>query len=420
VLGIGSIQFRKGIDLFIACAALVVKTVRCRFIWIGSGYDPDIENSYAMYLEDQIKRAGLSDCFAFMNETSSLDVAYAHADVFILSSRLDPLPNVGIDAMSQGMPLVCFDKTTGFADLLRRNDLGKECVAPYLDVDRLASCVVEFLKDPELRRSVGSRVRAIAERTFNMSTYVTRLEEAALKWVDPSAQENTDFKTLIANPRIDLGYLIGPFQTNIERADAIRAFVRSWASGFSFRKPYPGFHPGIYLEQCGISNLGSNPLAHFMRAGSPVGPWSYEVIRPSTESKHLQNLSGISAALHIHAFYPDLVPIILESLNANRVRPDLFISVPSERIRKEIEDVARTYAGRTIEIQIVPNRGRDIGPFLTAFGKQLTGQYEFVGHLHTKKTTHVLIAPQEKSGFHFYSKTSSADSIPWRIQFSIE
>jgi lipopolysaccharide biosynthesis protein len=34
----------------------------------------------------------------------------------------------------------------------------------------------------------------------------------------------------------------------------------------------------------------------------------------------------------------------------------------------------------------VRNRGRDIGPLLTAFGSRLTGAYAFVGHLHTKKT----------------------------------
>jgi len=388
VLGIGSIQFRKGVDLFLACATRVSQDVHCRFVWIGVGHDLDIENSYSTFLEDQVKRAGLSDCFAFMNETSSIDLAYEKADVLLLTSRLDPLPNVGIDAMSQGLPFACFDKTTGFAELLRRNGLEKECVAPYLDVEGLASRTIEFLRKPDIRQSVGGRLRAIAEKTFGMSDYVTRLEVTALKWVDRSVQERADFTTVMANSLLDPGYLMGPFVKHIERSEAIRAFVRSWASGFSLRKPYPGFHPGIYLEQRGTGNLGPNPLAHYMRSGSPTGPWSYEVIRPSTDNKQGLNLSGISAALHLHVFYPDLAPTILQRLNANRVRPDLFISVPSESIRKEIECIASSYDGRAIEIQVVPNRGRDIGPLLTVFGKRLTSQYEFVGHLHTKKTTH--------------------------------
>src|SRR6185295_19034809 len=64
VLGIGSVHIRKGIDLFVACATRVSQTVRCRFVWIGSGYEPDRDRDYSAYLEDQIKRAGLADCFA--------------------------------------------------------------------------------------------------------------------------------------------------------------------------------------------------------------------------------------------------------------------------------------------------------------------------------------------------------------------
>jgi lipopolysaccharide biosynthesis protein len=49
--------------------------------------------------------------------------------------------------------------------------------------------------------------------------------------------------------------------------------------------------------------------------------------------------------------------------------------------------VVTNYSGRIIEIEVVPNRGRDIGPLLTAFGTALMDGYDIVGHLHTKKTT---------------------------------
>jgi lipopolysaccharide biosynthesis protein len=37
---------------------------------------------------------------------------------------------------------------------------------------------------------------------------------------------------------------------------------------------------------------------------------------------------------------------------------------------------------------MVPNRGRDIGPFLSEY-QWLNGKYDLVGHLHTKKTAHL-------------------------------
>src|SRR5690606_10365977 len=40
-----------------------------------------------------------------------------------------------------------------------------------------------------------------------------------------------------------------------------------------------------------------------------------------------------------------------------------------------------------VEIEVVPNRGRDIGPFITGFGARMfEGGYDLVGHIHGKKS----------------------------------
>jgi len=54
-----------------------------------------------------------------------------------------------------------------------------------------------------------------------------------------------------------------------------------------------------------------------------------------------------------------------------------------------VQDVIRNYKGRVVDIRAVPNRGRDIGPLLTTFGKTLIAGYDVIGHLHTKKSPHV-------------------------------
>jgi glycosyltransferase involved in cell wall biosynthesis len=400
VLGVGSVHLRKGVDLFVASAARVSQSVRCRFVWIGKGYDPDRDTEYSSYLEDQVKRAGLEDCFAFMNETSRIDFAYEKADILVVSSRLDPLPNVSVDAVSRGLPIVCFDKATGIADILKKNGLANECVAPYLDVERLSLCVIAFLENPDLRQTVGIQLKEISERTFNMATYVEQVENIALGWTHRAAQESADCATIAQNPLLDLNYLAGPFAKEIGMERAIRKFVRSWQNGFFLRKPYAGFHPGIYLEQCGDSNLDANPLADYMRAGSPDGPWCYEVIDPSLKSIE-ETTARVSVALHLHIFYPELAPIIIQRLNANRMRPDLFISVPSEIARNKLEEMLLVYEGKTVDIQVVPNRGRDIGAFLTAFGNRTTSQYEFIGHFHTKKTAEQTDGAMGKIWFFF-------------------
>ena len=136
IIGIGSIHLRKGVDLFIQCAAQVLPRVqgaKCRFVWIGKGYDPVNDVGYSVYLADQIRRAGLEGKIFFVDETAAIETAYEVADVFLLTSRLDPLPNVAIDAMAHGLPVLCFAKTTGIADFLIEIGLKENCVAEYLD-----------------------------------------------------------------------------------------------------------------------------------------------------------------------------------------------------------------------------------------------------------------------------------------------
>jgi lipopolysaccharide biosynthesis protein len=43
------------------------------------------------------------------------------------------------------------------------------------------------------------------------------------------------------------------------------------------------------------------------------------------------------------------------------------------------------HAGR-VEIRVVPNVGRDIGPLLTVFGETILTDYDVFGHLHTKRS----------------------------------
>jgi lipopolysaccharide biosynthesis protein len=76
----------------------------------------------------------------------------------------------------------------------------------------------------------------------------------------------------------------------------------------------------------------------------------------------------------------------MSSLSLNKIRPTLFLSVPNEQIKLEIQARCNLYLGEVAAIEVVPNRGRDIGPFLSSFEGKHLQDYEFVGHLHTKKT----------------------------------
>jgi len=392
VIGAGSVQYRKGVDLFMECAARVIRSPggeACRFVWIGNGYDPEKDIGYSSYLAEQVRRAGLGQQFAFMPETPLIDHAYALADTMLLSSRLDPLPNVAIDAMSCGLPLVCFSGASGIADILEQNDLAEPCVAPYHDTAAMAELVLKLARSPEATRDLGARMKRVADEQFNMAAYIGKLEELASSAGQQLAREHESSRIIAKSELLDPEFFLRSPQDNNKTLDDIvrHDYVRSWATGIDKRKPLPGFHPGIYRERQEPGTHDLDPFAAYLQAGQPDGPWKFELIR--SEDPGTAALGDLRAALHLHVYYPELLPEILQRLEKNRLRPDLFISVPNEGVMESVRTYALGYTGNVVRLRVVPNVGRDLGPLLTAFGGELVKDYDIVGHVHTKKSVDI-------------------------------
>lgn len=389
LVGIGTVDFRKGVDIFIECAAAIRKrlpNLACRFVWIGKGYTPINESTYSMLLNDQVSRSGLEGHMTFVDEVSNLSAAYDEADLFLLTSRLDPLPNVAIEALSQGLPMVCFDKATGIASVLVEEQLETYCVAEYLDRQDFTDKVVSLLKSPDQREEISKKGREISAARFDMTYYITQLEDLAIQETDRAKQERRDVDTIIESGLFDLDYYLRPDSPHHGGTfeNAVRTYVRTWASRIDQRKPMPGFHPGIYQEQHGIATPQADPFADYIRAGQPQGAWNTSLIKPTDSVQAVS--AELRIALHIHVFYPELLTDIIRRLDENESHMDLLISVSDEVTKSTVATQLKEYDRGTVDIKIVPNRGRDIGPFLTAFGSRISNEYDLIGHLHTKLT----------------------------------
>jgi glycosyltransferase involved in cell wall biosynthesis len=420
VLGAGSVHLRKGVDLFLEVAARVVagqEGSNCRFVWFGNGYDPENDVHYSAYLVDQIHRAGLEDHVLFAGETQAIETVYEEADLFLMSSRLDPLPNVAVDALAHAKPVLCFDRATGIAEFLKDSGLGDHCVARYLDTAEMAEKIRALAASKSLRHEVGERGRTASASYFDLHDYVARLEVLARQAVDRTAREEQDVEAIMDSGLFRLDFAVPPAMAPLALDAAVRLHVRSWASGIRRRKPFPGFHPGIYLEQHGVAMESSDPTADYIRAGKPDGPWNAIVIE-SGGSGARDLPANQSVALHVHVFYPDLLAEIMTRLSCNTTRPDLLVSVTSEESRTLVARQLEDYDGKVAAIEVVPNRGRDIGPFLTVFGRRILSDYTYVGHIHTKKSAAVKDAALGKTWFEFLmtnllgeSSASMADTI---------
>jgi glycosyltransferase involved in cell wall biosynthesis len=389
VLGAGAVQFRKGVDLFLSCAAAVkalAPRLPVRFVWIGHGYDPTNDVLYSSYLSEQVARSGLEETVAMVGEVSNLEAAYGMADVFLLSSRLDPLPNVAIDAMLHGLPVVCFESSSGIAQLLGTNTTLRECVVPYLDVKAAASIIAGFADNKHVRRGISGAIRRFGETAFNMERYVARIDELGRQAIAIMRQREQDFTTLHENPLFDPDMFLPPNSSAVTRADAVNGYLTQWAN-FRFRRPLPGFNPQIYAHKNAdrYDSTIINPLAHFIRSGAPDGPWRHAVILPSEQAQVVPQ-ARCSAALHVHFFYPEQAADFLQKMARNQSRCDLLLTTTDTKKAAALRIAMSDYCKGDVIIQVVPNRGRDIGAFLSGFDRELLSSYDVIGHLHSKRS----------------------------------
>jgi len=92
-------------------------------------------------------------------------------------------------------------------------------------------------------------------------------------------------------------------------------------------------------------------------------------------------------AIQAHIFYPDLAAELAQVLSSFPEPFDLLISITDPNIEEEIRNQFKGISHlQNINILISPNRGRDIGPLLYGFGKQLLN-YDYFAHIHTKKSS---------------------------------
>jgi glycosyltransferase involved in cell wall biosynthesis len=394
VLGCGTISPRKAVDLFLACAAAVLRRGsgrRFRFVWIGQYLPKDIDNGYSGKLRRYIRWHRISGSVCILDEAADLEPAYKQANAFFLSSRLDPLPNVAIDSMLHELPVICFADCSGIADILKINAEAGVTVVPKLDVEAAANLIVELAADEPKRQAIGRASRALALANFDMDAYVARLAGVGRDARQVMRRRREDFATIERDDSFDLVGFLGPNYPTSTREEAINMFVAEAAipkagKYFHYRRPSPGFHPHLYAfeNRDRYDAALINPFAHFIRSGKPDGPWKSEIILPDHQAREI-GTQGMRVGMHVHFHYPELLPELLALLAANRSRCDLLLTTNNARKARELAKETARYQGGDVQIMTIPNRGRDIGAFVTGLGESIK-QYDVIGHLHSKRS----------------------------------
>lgn len=164
LLAVGRLVGQKGFDLlFDALARPGLE--RAELDLVGDGEWRDT-------LQAQADRLGLSGRIRFRGWLDRADLAtvYREADLFVLSSRDEGMPNVVLEAMASGLAVVS-TAVAGACDLVADERTG--LLVPTENSGALAVALCRLVGDPAERAVFGARGRARAQESYSWRAAAT-------------------------------------------------------------------------------------------------------------------------------------------------------------------------------------------------------------------------------------------------------
>lgn len=163
ILGVGFADHRKGIDLFSLIAYSVRKIHKnIHFIWVGK---TDVH-----FLNTLSQR--YTAHFTLVEPTPDIGLYNAGADLYLLTSREDPFPNVVLEALDTKVPVIGFKNAGGFGDVVTEQT---GALVDYLNLPMMLEKIYEFIGDEDLRLQKGTFGQELIEKNFNFLHYIYQL-----------------------------------------------------------------------------------------------------------------------------------------------------------------------------------------------------------------------------------------------------
>ena len=155
-IGFGKLdQKRKGIDLLVD----ILKQINSQNIQLTVVGDIDEEIFSKLNLEIRfIKR---------LTSNKLLSQIYNRSDILLFTSRQDNYPNVVMEALSTGLPIISFN-VGGSKDMIKNNYNGYLC-KPFNKKDFLLK-LKKLISSKKLRKKFSYNGRLFAKKNFNYKT----------------------------------------------------------------------------------------------------------------------------------------------------------------------------------------------------------------------------------------------------------
>jgi glycosyltransferase involved in cell wall biosynthesis len=125
-------------------------------------------------LEELSRRLGLGERIRFLGERHDMTAILASVDISVLFSFSESMPNVILEAMAAGLPVVA-SRVGGVPEVIRDRETG--ILVKEGDEEELARAMGTLVEQPSLRLEYGRRGRQLALDNFRMERVSRRYEE---------------------------------------------------------------------------------------------------------------------------------------------------------------------------------------------------------------------------------------------------
>jgi glycosyltransferase involved in cell wall biosynthesis len=163
VVVVANLRAVKGIDELLSAALLTRESASIGYVILGDGGGLDDYRK-------RVRELGLEGTVHLFGYQHDVTCYLQAADVAVLPSRSEGLSNALVEYMFAGLPIVATD-VGGNREALDNGECG-ELVSPR-NPRALADGILGLVKQPKLRKLLGEKARASAQRRFNLDA-VTR------------------------------------------------------------------------------------------------------------------------------------------------------------------------------------------------------------------------------------------------------
>lgn len=164
LISIGRLEHQKGIDVLIEAIPKIDSLPGdVHFLIVGNGPD-------AKRLQDQAAELGLNRCVHFANRRDDVPQLLASSTALILPSRWEGMPNVVLEAMAAGKPVIA-SRVEGVDELVREGITGRT-VSPE-NPESLAAQIGCLLENKSFVDTAGSHAQQLVKERFTTQEMIS-------------------------------------------------------------------------------------------------------------------------------------------------------------------------------------------------------------------------------------------------------